>query len=151
MTGNLTIFVIFAFVLVIGIIWYILANRKKQPILKKARSITTSSQPKDYVPLILLIVVSGIVLIQSIGYIISEYFGLNWVAWGFLLKGVGLVLLLYLIYSLIKRNFRFDNPMQFVIFIIALALIIFVMVGLEKVIPQFFSATNLFSASQIFG
>lgn len=152
MVNALTTPVMIAIVIIIAVVGYLMYARKTPKIRKQAAGTSKVVNFFNYLPLILLVILASVILIQSFGYILSQYFGFNWVALGFIIKGLAVALLVYFVFSVMTQKFAIDSPQRLVVLIIILAILVFILIGLEKVVPQLFSTKVIpFSASQLLG
>jgi len=87
----------------------------------------------------LVITLAGVILIQSLGYLLQNYFGFQWISLGFVIKGLMIVFLVYLLLILLTDFKAPLSQANMVLILIIFASILFVLFGLEKVVPQLFS------------
>lgn len=150
--------VILAILVVIGVVAYMFYFRKNAEVRKEAQRLKAKerSEFSSWLTVFPWAIILGaflflVIIIQSLGYIVSQYFGFNWIGLGFMIKGVIVFLLVYLVFSIMTHKFIVDNPARMILLLILMGLLVAGLFLLEELIPQLFSTTNLYSVSQIFG
>lgn len=158
--------VILAIVVLVAVVGYILYVRMRAPSAEKNKLMQEANNLKRaeregfasfvetiwrVIPLLLVITFACILVIQSLGYIVSQYFGVNWVSWGFLLKGIMMLGIAWILVSVFTGKWAIDGPPRMFFILFVLVLLIIALVMFDKMLPQLASAIKPFSAAQVFG
>ena len=115
---------------------------------------TLTKSEKKPIPLA-LVAVGGLVallIIQTVGYLLNYIWDIDFARLGFVWKGFGLILAIYLTLRIVSGKFLIDSRKKIFIFILILLLALFLMFGIEYILPpEFFSTVGLQSVGTFVG
>lgn len=146
------------FVIAIGLLflYFLFIARKKPEVRKEADRLKARDKAKKIeiiaghpYRIYLFGFLIGIVLLQVFGWLLLNLFGIEWIKFGWVIKAVIGATLLYLVFSVLSGKFAIDSAPRVFVLLVFIALLVGGIFTIETFLPEFFSTTNLFSATDL--